>query len=208
MVERDKQFLIKLYNQADSYEQLPWHRPEPPSMLQKAVTQRKEKGLALDIGCGAGSNAIYLAKQGYNVTGIDFIDKALEYARSRATQEDVQIELLKADILKWDCDNNFDLILDYGCLHGMRGEERLTYRKRLLNWLVSDGDYVLSHFEKRHFLDWRPVGPRRKTRRDVIDFFAPELVEQDFSKEKSKSPLPVGPTVSMGSYWFRRASKG
>jgi SAM-dependent methyltransferase len=207
MVERDKQFLLKLYNQADSYEQLPWHRPEPPSMLQKAVNQRKEKGLALDIGCGAGTNAIYLAKQGYNVTGIDFIDRALDYARDRATQEGVQIELVKADILQWDCDNNFDLILDSGCLHGMRGEERLTYRKRLLNWLVSDGDYVLSHFEKRHFLDWRPIGPRRKTRRDVIDFFAPELVEQDFSKEKSKSPLPVGPTVSIGSYWFRCASK-
>ena len=76
MVERDKQFLLKLYNQADSYEQLPWHRPEPPSMLQKVVTQRKETGLALDIGCGAGTNAIYLAKQGYNVTGIDFIDLA------------------------------------------------------------------------------------------------------------------------------------
>jgi SAM-dependent methyltransferase len=208
MVEKDRQFLLKLYKQAESYEQLPWHRPEPLPMLQKVITERNEKGLALDIGCGAGINASYLAKQGYNVTGVDFIERALQYARDRAIQDGVQLELVNTDILQWDCDKSFDLILDSGCLHGMRGEERLIYRKRLLNWLVSDGDYVLTHFEKRHIFDWRPMGPRRITRRKIVDFFAPDLVEQDFSKEKWQAPLPVGPTVSIGSYWFRSASKG
>ena len=208
MVERDRQLLLKLYKQAESYEQLPWYHPEPQPMLQKVVNQRKETGLALDIGCGAGINASYLAKQGYNVTGVDFIDRALQYARDRASQEGVQVELVNADILQWDCYKTFDIILDLGCLHGMRGEERLIYRKQLLKWLASDGDYVLIHFVKRHIFDWRPMGPRRITRRKIVDFFAPDLVEQDFTREKKKESLPIGPVVGIASYWFRRASKG
>jgi SAM-dependent methyltransferase len=207
MVEKDRQLLLKIYDSAESFEQLPWYSPEPPLMLQKAIKQKKENGLALDIGCGAGINTSYLAKQGYDVTGVDFIDRALQYARERALKDGVQIELVKVNILKWECNNTFDLILDSGCLHGMRGEERLIYRKRLLNWLASDGDYVLIHFEKRHIFDWRPMGPRRITRRKIVNFFTPELVELDFTREKKRESLPIGPVVGIGSYWFRRAGK-
>jgi cyclopropane fatty-acyl-phospholipid synthase-like methyltransferase len=207
MTEKDKKMLSNIYSRALSVEQLPWHSDEAPRMLQKVVDQRKKNGKALDIGCGAGVYASYLAKKGYEVTGVDYIDKAVQYARDTVLKNGVKVEIVKADILKWDCEGPFDLILDSGCLHMMRGQERLAYRKRLLSWLANDGDYVLIHFERRHIFDWRPTGPRRVTRQGIVEFFAPDLIEQDFFREKRRAPLPVGPVVMTGSYWFRRARK-
>ena len=207
MSERARKQLLRFYNSTDSYEQLPWHHPEPPLMLQKVINHRSKTARVLDIGCGAGTNAIYLAQQGYEVTAVDFIGQAVRLTRDRAAQADVHIEVVEVDVLQWTPSGTFDLILDVGCLHGMRGEERVRYRGRLLQWLSDTGDYVLIHFTKRHLLDWRPIGPRRIPRQKILNFFSPELEEQDHHSEIEKLAFPIGPIVLVGSYWFRRRSR-
>jgi len=173
-------------------------------MLQKVLAARSDAGTALDLGCGSGLYSIFLARQGYRTTGLDFSQSAVEMARRHADTADVEVQFHRADVLAWDTHETFDLILDSRCLHGFDDAERLRYRENLLRWLAPNGDYVLEHFEKRHPLDWRPIGPRRIPARQTIALFEPELELMEHSSAIRAARFPVGPTVQLGAYWFRR----
>lgn len=196
----------RLYDEASAPEDLPWHRDEPWSLLRRVVEEREHTGRAVDLGCGAGIYSVYLAKQGYEVTGVDMMPEALEMAAARAKDAGVDLTLVEADVLEWEGNGPYDLVLDASCMHSFTGESRETYRRRLLDdWLAPDGDYVLVHFSRKHFLDWRPMGPRRRTRAEVGAEFAPSLVEVAYAEDHLTGvPLPVGPRPKIGQYWFRR----
>ena len=196
----------RMYSRARHPEDLPWHR-ETASPLLVAAADRIAGGRALDIGCGTGTYATYLASRGLAVTAIDFTPQALDMARERASRLGLPIEFVETDVLEWVGNGTFNLVLDSGCLHGISGSGRLAaYKRRLLEWLAPDGQYVLSHFVRRHWLDWRPVGPRRRTREEMTSLFAPEFVERDYTDEVTRAPLPVGPTFKIGHYLFEPRS--
>jgi 2-polyprenyl-3-methyl-5-hydroxy-6-metoxy-1,4-benzoquinol methylase len=68
-------------------------------------------GRALDLACGAGRNAVWLAEQGWEVTGVDFSEVALEHARRLARSRRVEIEWVLADVLDWQPPSGaFDLV--------------------------------------------------------------------------------------------------
>jgi cyclopropane fatty-acyl-phospholipid synthase-like methyltransferase len=200
----EKKVMEILYQKAKSPDELPWHSEEPARFLVEAVKQRQKTGKALDLGCGTGIYAIYLAKEGFEVTGLDFIAKALEMAEQRAKTEKVNVTWILTDLLDWKSADVFDLILDSGCLHGINGGNMARYKKQLLAWLKPDADFILAHFGKRHFLDWRPIGPKRRTRQSLVRFFSPELREKAYEHEiETGIPLPIGPTVLTQSFWFQ-----
>jgi 2-polyprenyl-3-methyl-5-hydroxy-6-metoxy-1,4-benzoquinol methylase len=58
-------------------------------------------GRALDVACGAGRNAVWLAEHGWQVTGVDFSDVALASARELAKEAGVQVEWVEADVLEF-----------------------------------------------------------------------------------------------------------
>ncbi|HJR25714.1 MAG TPA: methyltransferase domain-containing protein, partial [Acidimicrobiales bacterium] len=66
----------RLYRRAKTAEAVPWHR-EQPALLERAVAQRATPGRALDVGCGQGVHAVYLAQQGFSVVAVDFVSAAL-----------------------------------------------------------------------------------------------------------------------------------
>lgn len=192
-----------LYRDADGPESLPWHREEPPVLLDRVVAQQRSPGRALDVGCGEGVASVHLAKQGYSVVGIDFVAAALELARTRARTESVDLDLRQTNVLDYEPADRFDLVLDSGCLHHVPRYKRTTYRERLDRWLAPGGDYLLVHFGKRHALDWRPVGPRRTPRDAIIRLFAPMRLEA-YEETWFDLALPVGPRAMAGVYWFRK----
>jgi len=200
----------RLYDAASAPGDLPWHRDEPWPMLERVVHDRGEGGRAVDLGCGAGIYSVYLAEQGYDVTGVDLMPEAVEMAADRADAAGVDLTLSEADILQWRGDGPYDLVLDASCMHSFTGVDRDAYHRRLLHdWLADDGDYVLVHFGKKHLLDWRPMGPRRRTRAEVVDEFSPPLVETAYAEDELTGvPLPVGPRPRMGQYWFQRPGRG
>jgi SAM-dependent methyltransferase len=59
-------------------------------------------GRALDLACGAGRNAVWLAERGWTVTGADFSDVALANARALATERGVDVEWVQADLRDWE----------------------------------------------------------------------------------------------------------
>jgi SAM-dependent methyltransferase len=89
---------------------------------------------ALDIGCGTGDNAIYLAKNGWQVTGVDYVDKPLAEARTKAAKADVSVDFVRADATRLGSEgvgSGFGLVVDSGCLHGMSDVDRDAYAREV-----------------------------------------------------------------------------
>lgn len=201
----EKKSLEMCYKKATAPEDLPWHSEKPARFLVDALSKRKAPGKALDLGCGAGVFSVYLAKQGFEVTGLDFIPKALEMADERAQAENVTVNWVLADLLDWKTTDRFDLILDSGCLHDITSGNLPRYKEQLLSWLTPQSDFILAHWGKLHWFDWRPVGPRRRTRQMLVRLFAPELREEAYEQGiRTGVPLPLGPRALEQCFWFKR----
>lgn len=78
----------------------------PPVVSQLAV------GAALDLGCGEGGDAIWLASQGWRVRGVDFSNEALARANQAASDQDVEslCEWIQADLSVWTTNRSYDLV--------------------------------------------------------------------------------------------------
>lgn len=201
----DRQVMGNFYQKAKTPRDVPWHRDEPDPFLVGVVEKRNKPGKALDLGCGTGSFSVYLAKQGYDVTGLDLFPRALEMGRERASSEGVEVTWVQADLFTWKPGHQFDFVLDSGCLHSLVGGNLQRYKEQLLTWLAPGGDYVLGHWGKKHALDWLPIGPRRRSREQIEKLFAPELEEIRYQQELMKDiPMPFGPTILGMGFWFRR----
>ena len=195
----------RLYRRAPSVEALPWHRDEPPPLLERVVAQQASRGRALDVGCGEGVYATYLAQQGYDVVALDFVPAALEATRRRAEQAGVELELQETDVVEYEAPAAFDLVLDSGCLHHLPGSKRGRYRERLDRWLAPGGDYVLVHFAHRPRIGWIPQGPSHLTHDQAVAMFAPfELRAHD--ETHFDVPFPMG-RMRAGVYWFTRPER-
>lgn len=200
-----KAVMQKFYRRAEGQpERLPWYQQTPPRLLQKAVSTLGGRGRALDVGSGAGIFTVWLAKQGLDVTGIDLFPEATDMARELAEKNGVQPTLLTGDLFTFVPSEPFDLVVDSGCLHALVGGDVDRYKRHLLRWLTSRGCYLLGHWGKRHALDWRPIGPRRRSQAEITRLFSPELRLRESDVTDFAAPMPFGPTVRGVEYWFER----
>jgi SAM-dependent methyltransferase len=129
----------------------PWDgHPIAPSL--KALVEGDQAlvpGTALDIGCGTGDTAIYLAKHGWRVTGVDFVPKAVQKARAKADAAGVVVDFRHGDATKLTSErigSGFDLILDSGCLHGMNDDDRASYVREVTAVSAPDTRLLLIEF--------------------------------------------------------------
>jgi len=82
-----------------------------PSAFLIAETETLPPGRALDLACGAGRNAVWLARRGWRVTGVDFSDVALQAARGLAASAGVDVEWIEADAATWPAESRaYDLV--------------------------------------------------------------------------------------------------
>jgi SAM-dependent methyltransferase len=106
-------------------------------------------GTALDLGCGTGDNSIYLAKHGWQVTGVDFVAEAVAKARAKAEASNVAVNFAQADVTRLSSEgigSNFGLIVDNGCLHGMSPEDRDAYVREVTAVAAPDARLLLVEF--------------------------------------------------------------
>lgn len=205
MSEQSQTVFKRLYRTAMRPEDLPWHRAEPPGLLVDALNARGEASTALDVGCGAGTYSMYMARRGYRVTGVDFMLEAVELLHRQSAESGLSVTAVQSDILVWAPHHAFDVVLDVGCLHSLGAERRALYKARLLSWLAPGGDFVLAHCGRRGWWDLWPIGPDRVAHEAIIQLFAPELVIQAYQPEVlTGMPLFMGRSALVGRYWFRR----
>jgi SAM-dependent methyltransferase len=102
----------------------PWERRPVPAMWEQVLagTHALAPGRALDVGCGSGRDAVYLAKRGWQVTAVDLVDAAIARARQRAAQEGVAVEWITGDVSNLSAlalKPGYTLVYDFGCIQGL-----------------------------------------------------------------------------------------
>ncbi|MFE4827703.1 class I SAM-dependent methyltransferase [Streptomyces sp. NPDC056672] len=111
---------------------IPWDIGEPQRAVVDLARAGGFAGKVLDAGCGLGENAILLAGQGYEVTGVDGSPSAIEQAGQRASAHGVEVRFLVADATELQgAGTGFDTVLDSGLYHCLNDEQRSAYAAAL-----------------------------------------------------------------------------
>ena len=148
---------------------IPWDTGITPPELHTFV-QTHPAGRALDLGCGTGTNAIFLAQHGWQVQGIDFAVKAITQAKRKAQQANVAVDFRIGDVTYLPNTDPFDLILDIGCFHGLDEAKRLAYANNAKRLLTPDGSLLLYvHFKNQQMAARMGIYPQ------ALSVFEPEL---------------------------------
>ncbi|MBI3287279.1 MAG: class I SAM-dependent methyltransferase [Chloroflexi bacterium] len=109
----------------------PWDSGiSPPELIEVIERSSSPPGRALDLGCGTGTNVIYLAQHGWQVVGVDFAGRAIRLARrkAKAAGVDAQCTFYVADVTDLSfLPPTFDLALDIGCFHSLDPQGRSHY---------------------------------------------------------------------------------
>lgn len=130
------------------YFRAPWDIGARRELVSLVESGRIEPCRAIDLGCGAGANAIYLAEKGFDVTGVDYANSAIETARTRAIDAGVKVNFLVDDLTNLQSiTGKFDFLLDYGVLDDLRGKDRELYLQNMLPLTALGSRYMLWGFE-------------------------------------------------------------
>ncbi len=110
------------WNQQYIKGELPWDSGVPSKELIRVLDAEKIKPCrAAELGCGTGTNAIYLASRGFDVTAFDCSAAALEQARAKAAEVGAKVQFREADLCRFNQQvEPFDFIFDRGCYHSVR----------------------------------------------------------------------------------------
>jgi SAM-dependent methyltransferase len=177
----------------------PWERDEAPAELV-AVAGELAPGRALDIGCGTGRDSVYLAREGWQVTALDDVPRALAAARARGARAGVDVDWRRQDVTRLrdsGLSAGYALLYDRGCYHGLSQAQRDDYAEGV-RWLAGEGASLL-------LFSFGPGGPRvgpdGATREEIESRFADgwELV----SAQPDSGPAPKGPFENVPRCWYR-----
>ena len=127
----------------------------------------------LDIGCGEGKDAIFLAKNGYLVTAFDVAETGLEKAKELARKNHVQIDFFKANINEYVLSEEFDIIYSSGVLHYIPLDKRKSFFDGLKKHTKSNGLNVLNVFVSKPFIGMAPDS--EEAERQVEPWYSGEL---------------------------------
>jgi len=130
------------------YFRAPWDIGARAELVSLVESGRIKPGSAIDLGCGTGANAIYLAQQGFEVTGVDYAKAAIEKAQQRAEAAGVRVNFLVDDLTDLrQVSGQFDFLLDYGVLDDLRLQQREPYIQNMLPLTHLGSRYLLWGFE-------------------------------------------------------------
>ena len=110
----------------------------------------------LDIGCGEGKDAVFLARNGYNVTAFDISEQGLSKARELADHCGVKIDFFKADIRDFRLEADFDIIFSSGVFHYIPQEQRKNVIDSLKIHTATNGINVINVFVRKPFIPLPP----------------------------------------------------
>ncbi len=174
--------------------EIPWNIETPPNVLVELLDSGKVKPCkTIDLGCGTGNYAIYLASAGFDVTGIDISPTAIKIAKENAKKKGIKCDFLVADVLGNlnDVKEKFDFAYDWELLHHIFPEQRRIYIENVYKILNPGGKYLSVCFSEKD-PEFGGSIKYRKTRLSTILYFSSEdelrdLFEQYFNIKELKT---------------------
>jgi SAM-dependent methyltransferase len=126
----------------------PFFVPFPDESLAQWVDEGLIRpGRALDLGCGHGRNAIFLARRGFSVEGVDYSQEALDWAEDRVSEAGVAVALTKRNVFEWQPEPaSYDLVYDSGCFHHIPPHRRRGHVELVVRALKPGGWFGLTCF--------------------------------------------------------------
>src|SRR5438876_12409963 len=116
----------------------PWDIGRPQQVYVDLAQTGKIHGSVLDVGCGTGEHALYLAQHGHEVWGIDSSPTAIQKAQQKAAARGIAVTFRVADALQWQAlGKTFETVIDSGRFHVFSDEERLLFVPSLASVLKS-----------------------------------------------------------------------
>jgi SAM-dependent methyltransferase len=188
----------------------PWEDAEDQSsftdeftaLLDREESEREPPyGPALDLGCGSGIWGIRLARRGWDVTGVDIVDRALERARERVRNEGVEVRLVQGDVTDLGATgvgSDFQLVLDTGTFHGLNSGQREAMGREVSAIAADDATVLV--------LGWAPKrrGPLpRGASRSEIEAAFPGWNATDVGPTGFRTPKPVELLMKPDERWYR-----
>lgn len=131
--------------------EIPWERGDPRPELVELVNKKQIKpGIkVLDLGCGLGTQTIYMASKGFDAYGIDISPSAIARAKERAKKANTRVKFDVGDVLSLPYqDNFFSFAFDFGCLHHNTASSN-EYLNELKRVLKKGSFYLLFTFQER-----------------------------------------------------------
>lgn len=131
---KDKQNWEERYLTGD----LPWDsgyhdKNIEPLIKNKTITPCS----TLELGCGTGTNSIWMAKQGFEVTASDISEKAIAFAKEKALNAGVDVNFCVMDLLRDPLPSGkYEFVFDRGCFHSFAGDERDFIAKSIYDCLM------------------------------------------------------------------------
>lgn len=188
MLQKIRKLSARLFFRLMYYKKPPWDSGiSPPELIH--FLENHPAGRAMDLGCGTGTNVLTLRQHGWDVTGIDFVPKAIRQARRKAHQAGLDVKLITGDVSNPQLfHGHYELILDMGCYHVLNASQRESYRRNVAKHLSASGTYMLYGFTSQ---DESRISPQ-----DITAF------EHQLTLEKRVDSLDnSGPTSAW--FWFR-----
>ncbi len=127
----------------------PWVMGPREELVRLLAEDIVPVGRALDLGCGTGANAIHLAEHGYETTGIDYADSAIDRARESAAEAGVDVRFVVGDVTDMpEVEGPFDLVVDYGTFDDLPDAQRPAAVQEILRVTEPGSRVLLWCFEK------------------------------------------------------------
>lgn len=189
----------------------PWEDAERHAPFVEKITKMFEReesgkkapfGKALDIGCGSGVWGINLAKRGWDVTGVDIVDQALQRAKKRIKQENVNVNLVLDDATELNnIGEGYKLILDTGTFHGLNGVQRKAMGKAVNKIAGQDTTILLLIWDPK----WRGPLPGGASREEIEACF-PDWTITDV-EPAADEPEAIYKILKANEQWYRLCRK-
>jgi cyclopropane fatty-acyl-phospholipid synthase-like methyltransferase len=147
----------------------PWEVHQPQPAFVRLEEEGKIVGSVLDIGCGTGANAIYLAQRGHDVLAFELVPRAIELAKKHLGSRELPVDFRVADVLRLgDLGREFDTAIDSGVFHVFSDKDRTRYTENIHRQLKPGAKlYLLCFSEQQPGTE----GPRRVTQQEIRDSF-------------------------------------
>lgn len=182
--------------------EVPWDDELPPPELMELV-EDVPAGRALDLGCGYGRASIFMAQEGWQVDGVDFIPEAIVEANARAAAAGVagrtHFHVSSVSELGF-LHGPYDLALDVGCLHSLAEPGLQAYRDELARLLRPGAVYLL--FARLAEENGEEEGPRGIEESAVRALFQEGFMLEQM--ERNVTQMAEKPAWPSAWFWFRR----